>query len=45
MHLVVRTRSEFKKAHGRTEVGGLLRGHPQMSAYDVAVERNAEAGR
>ncbi len=36
---------EFKKAHGRTGGGGLLRGHPQMSAYDVAVERNAEAGR
>jgi heme-degrading monooxygenase HmoA len=29
---------EFKKAHGR---GGsdLLRGHPQMSTYDVAVKR------
>ena len=30
---------EFKKAHGRSGSGDLLRGHPQMSAYDVAVER------
>ena len=32
---------EFKKAHGR---GGseLLRGHPQMGTYEVAVERGAE---
>ncbi len=32
---------EFKKAHGR---GGsdLLRGHPQMSTYEVAVEREPE---
>jgi heme-degrading monooxygenase HmoA len=31
---------EFKKAHGR---GGseLLRGHPQISSYDVAVKREA----
>ncbi len=34
---------EFKKAHGRG--GELLRGHPTMSAYDVAVERSAERGR
>ena len=33
---------EFKKAHGRSGGGDLLRGHPQMSAYDVAVERDAE---
>ena len=31
----------FKKAHGRG--GGLLRGHPQMSTYEVAVMR--EPGR
>jgi heme-degrading monooxygenase HmoA len=29
---------EFKKAHGQSG-GGLLRGHPQMSTYEVAVER------
>src|SRR5918997_6253042 len=28
---------EFKKAHGRSGRGGLLRGNPQMSAYEVAV--------
>ncbi len=30
---------EFKKAHGRGGGGDLLRGHPRMSAYEVAVER------
>jgi heme oxygenase (staphylobilin-producing) len=29
----------FKKAHGRGGGSGLLRGHPQMSTYDVAVKR------
>jgi len=29
---------EFKKAHGRGG-GDLLRGHPHMSIYEVAVER------
>jgi heme-degrading monooxygenase HmoA len=29
---------EFKKAHGRG-AGDLLRGHPQMGTYEVAVER------
>jgi heme-degrading monooxygenase HmoA len=29
---------EFKKAHGQSG-GDLLRGHPQMSTYEVAVER------
>ena len=29
---------EFKEAHGRGG-GDLLRGHPQMSTYEVAVER------
>jgi heme-degrading monooxygenase HmoA len=29
---------EFKAAHGRGG-GGLLRGHPQMGTYEVAVER------
>ena len=30
---------EFRKAHGRDGGGDLLRGHPQMGSYDVAVER------
>jgi heme oxygenase (staphylobilin-producing) len=34
---------EFKKAHGRGG-GDLLRGHPQMSTYEVAVEREAPGG-
>jgi len=29
----------FKRAHGRSGGGDLLRGHPQMSTYDVAIER------
>ena len=32
----------FKKAHGRSGEGDLLRGHPQMSTYEVAVERESE---
>ena len=32
---------EFKKAHGQGG-GELLRGHPQMSTYEVAVERESE---
>jgi len=34
---------EFKKAHSRSGGGDLLRGHPQMSAYEIAVEREPEA--
>lgn len=30
---------EFKKAHGSGGGSGLLRAHPQMSTYDVAVKR------
>jgi heme oxygenase (staphylobilin-producing) len=30
---------EFKKAHGRGGGSGLLRAHPHMSTYDVAVKR------
>ena len=30
---------EFKKAHGRSGGSELLRGHPQMGTYEVAVER------
>lgn len=33
---------EFKRAHGRGGGGDLLRGHPQMSIYEVAVERESE---
>jgi heme oxygenase (staphylobilin-producing) len=33
----------FKKAHGRGG-GDLLRGHPQMSIYEVAVERETPGG-
>ena len=29
----------FKKAHGRSGGGDLLRGHPQMGAYEVSVTR------
>jgi heme-degrading monooxygenase HmoA len=31
----------FKMAHGRGGGSGLLRGHPQMSTYEVAVKREA----
>jgi len=34
---------EFKKAHGRGGGGDLLRGHPRMSSYEVAVERGGGA--
>ena len=29
----------FKRAHGRSGGGDLLRGHPQMGTYEIAVER------
>jgi hypothetical protein len=32
---------EFKRAHGRGGGGDLLRGHPRMSTYEVAVERES----
>jgi heme-degrading monooxygenase HmoA len=34
---------EFRRAHGRGGAGGLLTGHPTMSSYSVAVERDPEA--
>jgi hypothetical protein len=34
-----RNSEEFKRAHGRGGGGDLLRGHPQMSTYEVAMER------
>jgi heme oxygenase (staphylobilin-producing) len=33
----------FKRAHGRSGGGDLLRGHPQMGSYEVAVEREPES--
>jgi heme oxygenase (staphylobilin-producing) len=30
---------EFKQAHGRGGASELMRGHPRMSTYEVAVER------
>ena len=33
---------EFAKAHARGGTQGLLRGHPKMSSYEVAVQRGAE---
>jgi len=35
--------AEFSKAHNRGGTEGLLRGHPKMSSYEVAVQRGAEA--
>lgn len=35
---------EFKKAHARGGAGELMRGHPQMSTYEVAVEREPSTG-
>ncbi len=32
----------FKKVHGRDGGSGLLRGHPQMSTYEVSLTRGAE---
>ncbi len=34
----------FKRAHGRSGGKDLLRGHPQMSTYEVAVEREPLTG-
>jgi heme-degrading monooxygenase HmoA len=36
---------EFKMAHGRSSGSGLLRGHPQMGTYEVAVMREPELPR
>ena len=33
---------EFKMAHGRGGGSGLLRGHPRMGTYEVAVMRRSE---
>jgi len=33
----------FKRAHGRSGGADLLRGHPQMSAYEIVVEREPES--
>jgi heme-degrading monooxygenase HmoA len=34
---------EFVKAHGRGGSEGLLRGHPKINSYEVAVERGPQA--
>jgi heme-degrading monooxygenase HmoA len=33
---------EFARAHGRGGAAELLRGHPKMTSYEVAVERGPE---
>jgi len=30
---------EFSRAHGRGGAGELLRGHPKMTSYEIAVQR------
>jgi len=35
-------REEFARAHGQGGGEGLLRGHPKITVYEVAVEREAE---
>jgi site-specific DNA recombinase len=35
---------EFAKAHARGGTQGLLRGHPKMSSYEVAVQRDGSGG-
>lgn len=39
----VRNSDAFAKAHGRGSPEGLLREHPRMSSYEVAVERDPGA--
>ena len=33
---------EFSRAHGRGGAGELLRGHPKMTSYEIAMERGPE---
>lgn len=35
-------KEEFAKAHGQGGGAGLLRGHPKVTAYEIAVEREPE---
>lgn len=35
---------EFARAHARGGTQGLLRGHPKMTSYEVAVRREAGSG-
>ncbi len=37
----VQNSEEFAKAHGQGGGEGLLRGHPRVTIYEVAVEREA----
>ena len=39
----VQNSEEFAKVHARGGSEGLLRGHPKISSYEVAVEREPEA--
>jgi hypothetical protein len=38
----VRNSEEFSRVHGKGGAEGLLRGHPQVRVYEIAVEREAE---
>jgi hypothetical protein len=38
----VQDSEEFAEAHGRGGGEGLLRGHPKVTAYEVAVERKPD---
>ena len=40
----VQNSEEFAKAHARGGTQGLLRGHPKMSSYEVAVQRVGSGG-
>jgi hypothetical protein len=40
----VQNSEEFAKAHARGGTQGLLRGHPKMSPYEVAVQRTGSGG-
>ena len=42
--LGVQDSEEFAKAHARGGTQGLLRGHPKMSSYEVAVQRVGSGG-
>ena len=38
----VQNSEEFSSVHGRSSGEGLLRGHPKISSYEVAIERDAD---
>ncbi len=39
----VQNSEEFAKTHGRGGSEGLLRGHPKVSSYEVAIQREPKA--